>query len=192
MANQIFIMPIIGSGSRFNPTRPKYSMPAGSSQVRDGNALVTIVVTSAEYAPTFQTFGDVFAFPPTAELDQEVTSEFEDDINDFMGDFDFGIPPRGDESSYRVLMRRLAHWFLTAQRMQANGGFNLEAYPLTTRLDSIPFVEFGSFISSLKDLNVNTDLIDQSMTFQEAFYAVCEQFDDREVAGLEQGVYGGA
>lgn len=192
MANQIFIMPIIGSGSRFNPTRPKYSMPAGSSQVRDGNALVTIVVTSAEYAPTFQAFGDVFAFPPSAELDQEVTPQFEEDINDFMVDFDFGIPPRGDEPSYRVLMRRLAHWFLTAQRMQANGGFNLEGYPLNTVLINLPSVEFQSFIKSLQDLGVDTSLIESEMTLQEAFYSVCEQFDDREVAGLERGVYGRA
>lgn len=188
MANQIFIMPLIGTGSRFNPTRPKYQMPAGYSQIRDGLAFMAIVVSASDYGPTFAPFDDVFVFP--TDLDAPVTEDFQDRLNAFMGDFDFGVYPRGDEASYRVVIRRLGHWFLIAQRMQGNGGFNLESYGLNTTLDSIPLVESQSFIQSLIDLQVDHSDVKWDMTFQQAFYTVCTQFDTREIAGFERGVYG--
>ncbi len=187
MPTQIFLMPIIGTGSRTNPTRPKYSM-LGSSQLRDGLAMITMVATSAENSVSFAEFDDVFAFP--LDLDAEVSAEFEDDINDFMIDNNFGIPVRGDEGTYRVLMRRLAGWFQIAQRMQINGGYNLEAYDSGVTLDSVPFVESAAFLKSMQDLDINISEIETDQSFGAAFWQICNQFDDRRVAGMEDNVFG--
>lgn len=187
MATQVFIMPMIGTGTRVNPLRVKYSMTA-SSCIRDGIHPIALVATYSEYHETFDDFGDVFAFP--VDLDRDPTGEFFEALDEFMDDRDFGVHAFGDEDSYRVVIRRLAGWFLIAQRMNANGGFNLESYLTTQRLDEIPLVESQAFIQSLRDLQLDVSAVQPSMSIAQAFYAICEQFDGRIVEGLESAVYG--